>query len=334
MSAQSPVCVLCVLVGIPAAGKSTLSRTLQAAAHEGSGISALGGKTATVRCVRFDDDLDAALTENGSEFDVEKWRASRAESLARVRTALDQFGSSPTPTSLVRVVIADDNAQYTSMRYHLFRAARDAACAFATVFVDVSVEDAVKRNALRISNERVPEATIRRMATQLEPPDGSKHTWEEHSVTIDGASIDACVDAVWRVLRAAFEAGVPPKSATAEEHKERQLKARAVTADSMAHQLDLALRRIVGTVLKSHAVQALDRPHRAIVSGVLSRVRRSVQGKKSLANINSAMNTFCAEFRHAFSEMGNSSLSAEEVSTLCSLLEEQARFTAATPIVA
>lgn len=316
--------VLCVLVGLPAAGKSTLSRKLQAAAHDESGIAALGGKRVTVRCVRFDDDLDAALTGHAIEFDVEKWRASRAESLARVRTALEQFHSSPTPTSMLRIVVADDNAQYTSMRYSLFRTARDAACAFATVFVDVTVEDAAKRNALRVSSERVPEATIRRMATQLEPPDGSKHAWEEHSVTVDGAGIDACVDAVWRVLRAAFEAGVPPRSLTAEEHEERQQKARAATAKSKAHQLDLSLKRIVGAFMKSHAVQALDRAHRAIIAGMLSQARKSVQDKKSWANLDSAISAFCAEFRLASEEMRNCSLSAEEVASLHTLLEEEA----------
>ncbi|KAJ8608926.1 hypothetical protein CTAYLR_005294 [Chrysophaeum taylorii] len=269
--------VLCVLMGLPAAGKSTASSALASTAQEGVDIE----------CVRFDDDLEEAMIVD--TFDVGAWRASRRASLARVRAALER----PSEAAALRVVVADDNAQYRSMRHVLFRAACDAAYAFATVFVDVDIEEAVRRNAKR-DEGRVPEPTIRRMAAQLELPDGAKHAWERHSVTL---GTDGDVDVVWPMLRAAFEAGLPPGFLTAEElraEEARRDEARAVTVKSGAHAVDLALRRLVAGVAKSEPVLALQKPHRAAVSAALAQARKAAL---KCVDVDGAIATFSEAFR-------------------------------------
>ena len=90
--------VLVVLMGLPAVGKSTVAR----------GVAAAADDSLRVDVVRFDDDLEArgAVAE---AFDAEQWRASRAASLARVRSLLEAAGG-----GVDRVVVADDNCEYRS----------------------------------------------------------------------------------------------------------------------------------------------------------------------------------------------------------------------------
>lgn len=244
-----------------------------------------------VECIRFDDDLEAV---DEGQFDVKKWHASRAASLDRVRVALVA-----TAGDMPRIVVADDNAQYRSMRYILFKVARDAACAFASVFVATEVDEAVRRNAVRAAADRVPEATIRRMASQLEPPDAAKHVWEAHSVTVDGMSEDdAGLDAVWRTLDAALAAGVAPKAEEPTERAERVRMAQAVTAASTTHNLDLTMRHLVRTLASSDDVQALDKPGRTRVTAALARARKAAHATK-LDDLDAAIAAFATELRRA-----------------------------------
>ena len=127
---DGPGCVL-VLIGLPAAGKSTLCRALERDAD--------GWRVASVR---FDDDLEAATVD--ADFDPERWHASRAAALARVEALLRAAG--PEDGAAPRLVVVDDNMQYRSMRHRLFQMARDARTRLARAWVRLPLAAAVARN--------------------------------------------------------------------------------------------------------------------------------------------------------------------------------------------
>ena len=99
------------LMGLPAAGKSTLCEKL------------MDVKTHDVKIVRFDDDLEA--TGALEQWAPEKYHEARSISLRRVAGLLE--------TSSASIIIADDNNHLRSMRHALFRLARDNGWAYATV---------------------------------------------------------------------------------------------------------------------------------------------------------------------------------------------------------
>ena len=177
--------VLLVLMGLPASGKSTAAAALVRLTASRPDLS--------LEVISFDDHLAATGALEADEFDAGKWHASRRSALDAVRAALD--GAEPvsplaewrgTATRRTRVVVADDNAQYRSMRHTLFVAARDRKYAFATAFFECDVDEALARNGSRPSAARVPPATIEAMARQLEPPEPREGGWERRSRTLLG----------------------------------------------------------------------------------------------------------------------------------------------------
>ena len=114
-------------MGLPAAGKSTLCEKL------------MDVKTHDIKVVRFDDDL--AATGALEQWAPEKYHEARAISLRRVAGLLEESSAS--------IIVADDNNHLRSMRHALFRLARDAGWAYATVQLECSQEVAEARNATR-----------------------------------------------------------------------------------------------------------------------------------------------------------------------------------------
>ena len=247
--------VLVVLMGLPAVGKSTVAR----------GVAAAADDSLRVDVVRFDDDLEArgAVAE---AFDAEQWRASRAASLARVRSLLEAAGG-----GVDRVVVADDNCEYRSMRRELFVAARDRGWAFAVVHVAGASDVCERRNAARPDRERVPAATIAAMAARLEPPDPAAG-WERFARTLASGDDPALVLALAAAARAA---GAPERPEDPEVAAARLAAARGATARSDAHALDLRLRACVGAVAARAGPGLATKGHRAALGAALAKARKA-----------------------------------------------------------
>eukprot|EP00628_Pelagophyceae_sp_CCMP2097_P012718 CAMPEP_0206811998 /NCGR_PEP_ID=MMETSP0975-20121206/7543_1 /ASSEMBLY_ACC=CAM_ASM_000399 /TAXON_ID=483370 /ORGANISM="non described non described, Strain CCMP2097" /LENGTH=292 /DNA_ID=CAMNT_0054354131 /DNA_START=36 /DNA_END=910 /DNA_ORIENTATION=- len=279
MAASSGPAAGCALVvmGLPGAGKSTLVSGLAGLAVDGVQLP--------LQRLEYDEYLDTALDSNDGEFDAAAWRASRRDALASVQSALAGGG----------VVLVDDNAAYRSMRHAVFQAARDCGCAFATLYVSVDARVALQRNAARPAPRRVPEATISRMASQLEAPDAAKHAWEKHSATL--TSSGCCADdallfaaLAQRLVADALRAGAPPKPLDDEAIAEQLEAGRLATAASLAHGVDLRLRLLVGD-----AVKRTDGLHKKAVAAVLAKTKRCGGPFRSVAAFASAAEAHAAE---------------------------------------
>ena len=237
------------LMGLPAAGKSTLCEKL------------MDVKTHNIKIVRFDDDLEA--TGAFEQWAPEKYHQARAISLQRVAGLLEESSAS--------IIIADDNNHLRSMRHALFRLARDAGWAYATIRLECSQEVAEARNSTREGRERVPAETITQMAQDLEPPDPLRMGWERFAVTVGSDQVAEVLAAADR----ARQAGPPVLPEDLEVLEERAREARERTLASKKHALDLALRACVGDVASACA-ESLKKKDRATLGKALAAARKDV----------------------------------------------------------
>lgn len=178
---------LCLLCGLPAAGKSSLAQHLLDVGPSRL-QAALGVPGVRVWHVCFDAMMAALEVEAGaSSFDPELWHASRRRALEAVRShfcggdaavdgaALRTIGGvmhnssgDDTSTACLDVLVLDDNMHYRSMRRAYFRVAREARLSYCTLSLPVALEDAVNRDANRPASQRVGRVTIEQMAETLQ----------------------------------------------------------------------------------------------------------------------------------------------------------------------
>ncbi|NXO02755.1 PSTK kinase, partial [Rhinopomastus cyanomelas] len=260
---------LCVLCGLPAAGKSSLARALRRRVPQ-----RLGWACAVFT---YDDlippeafDRQEAGPDGVSPL-VPSWKRSRREllecleRLLRALLALDP-PPNPAPPAWERFVaccrqqgvpvgslrtpgplccILDDNFYYRSMRHEVFQLARTYALSFCQLFVDCPVECCLQRNRLR--SHPLPDQTIQLMATKIEMPDLKKNAWEQNSLILK--SSDCTLEdneQIINLLAAALENPVKPT----EENTEQKEADRAICAASAVHQADQMCRRIISQTMK------------------------------------------------------------------------------------
>ncbi|OXB82573.1 UNVERIFIED_CONTAM: hypothetical protein H355_005828 [Colinus virginianus] len=201
--------VLCVLCGLPAAGKSTLGRAVRRRLPLRHGWDC---------ALLVYDDL-IPLEEEWRRGEPPEgdcaWKRRRRELLRHLERLLRALRSGPAapepgPPSWGRFVsrcaeqgllpgrsggngarplclVLDDNFYYRSMRYEVFQLARKYSLGFCQLFLECPLELCLHRNRLR--DRPVPEETVRRMAQRMEAPEPEKNPWERHSLIL---SCSAC----------------------------------------------------------------------------------------------------------------------------------------------
>lgn len=169
---------LLLVMGLPAAGKSSLCKKILQFRPDGVVFS-----------------LDEA---NGRWSDNFNAHADRKSFEGTVRRHLEAQCDGASE----KVVIVDDNFYLRSMRRPFERMARAFQLRYCCVFVEVDVEEALRRNARR-GEERVHDDTILRMAREISVPEGA--------VVYRGGSLDQ----ILQRLR-----GPRPKRAKLEEKPE------------------------------------------------------------------------------------------------------------------
>mmetsp|Transcript_13519 Transcript_13519/g.47022 ORF Transcript_13519/g.47022 Transcript_13519/m.47022 type:complete len:199 (-) Transcript_13519:21-617(-) len=138
------------------------------------------------------------------------------------------------------------------MRYYFCKIARKHHASTCTLWVSCDVDLALRRNAAREVQDRVPPAVVERMFDKFEEPGytpSSKSSWEKHAAKV---CTDASFTIPWDLIIEAFkhphtaEEVNPDAELQAEEDRKR-------TRENQTHRLDLELRKAVGSFMSRTA---------------------------------------------------------------------------------
>jgi O-phosphoseryl-tRNA(Sec) kinase len=112
--------MLLVLCGLPGAGKTTLARRLASSLTDGPAQVQAEVRHCSFDSVYFGGDDGGSEAEAPPEFELGRWRQSRAQALAQVERLIAE-SRAPTSSSLV---VVDDNMYYRSMRHQCYLIAK------------------------------------------------------------------------------------------------------------------------------------------------------------------------------------------------------------------
>ncbi|KAK3877231.1 hypothetical protein Pcinc_018031 [Petrolisthes cinctipes] len=173
------------------------------------------------------------------------------------------IASQPVPVRKAKpllVLLLDDNFYYRSMRYETFKLARKHGTGFCQVYVECSTDVALTHNMQRLS--RVPEEVVRAMAEKLQPPRPDQHAWESPTYVVQSeigpggeagprAKIKSefgmeILSKVWEMIDQCSLLPVLP----VEDNSTEVAESRIQCSQSVAHQADLKLRALVGSLIQ------------------------------------------------------------------------------------
>ncbi|KAM9066978.1 L-seryl-tRNA(Sec) kinase isoform X2 [Sarcophilus harrisii] len=267
----------CVLCGLPASGKSTLSRFLSEQLRRKQGWD--------VAVVTYDDVIPEALLA-GENAQPSQWKSFRHELLTylehflmaivngcklsapalRTEVMWESFVHCLKNQSLIIAsgtgktqgyslthaapsqpfyLILDDNFYYQSMRYEVYQLARKYSSGFCQLFLDCPIESCLERNRQR--SKPVPDDTIQLMARKIESPNIQKNAWEHNSLTV--RSTGPCSDDNVEVIDLLITALKNPIRYF-EENVEQKETDRIICSTNTLHQADQQFRRIISQTMK------------------------------------------------------------------------------------
>ncbi|KAM8911572.1 L-seryl-tRNA(Sec) kinase [Lycaon pictus] len=270
---------LCLVCGLPAAGKSTLARSLRHRLRQEQGWA--------VGVVAYDDVMPDAFLEEASARPLpSQWKLLRQELLKYLecflmavingcqvsapsnRTAAmwedfitclkhqDLVSSAAletqscyllTKTAVSRplFLILDDNFYYQSMRYEVYQLARKYSLGFCQLFLDCSLETCLQRNGQR--PQALPAETIHLMEGKIEKPNPEKNAWEHNSLIIPSTTCSS--EASLKLTDLLLTALENPVTYI-EDNVEQKKTDRIICSTNVLHQADQMLRRIVSQTMK------------------------------------------------------------------------------------
>lgn len=246
----------CVLCGLPAAGKSSLAEVLRGRARSRGWDTLL---------VTYDELIPAR------DWREAEWKQQRKTVLTclerflhQTHTLSDQThkhtdddvwmhfqqihkqSESQTQTQPL-LVLLDDNFYYQSMRYQIYQLARKYSTGFCQVFLRCSLDVCLQRNQRR--SLRVPDEVLVQMSERMEPPDESRNSWEQQSLTVDSTDevTDEDVQKLMNLLESTMENPLSPFQ------DDSQLKEadRQICAANVLHQADQMCRRLISQAMTS-----------------------------------------------------------------------------------
>ncbi|GLD93113.1 hypothetical protein PINS_up001705 [Pythium insidiosum] len=259
--ADATILLVC---GLPGAGKTTLLRSLTTAVHDGS-MDTLPSSPSPpslssfhVETICFDELFAAESRPNAAVFDPSQWKQTQELMVQHVERLVVRHRDDPQADSRRLVLLVDDNFPYRSQRKRFFRLAQQARCGFGVLYVDTAPDVCATRNRQRHGRARVPEDVWQRMADAFEPPDMALHH-DTNTVFLSHVSGEneaiqptQLVAALQSLMARADQLVVEytrlqEQLAVMEHHRARD---REQTHASLLHQVDLALRRWISSVLQ------------------------------------------------------------------------------------
>ena len=154
--------VLICLVGLPAAGKSTLC----------SALTSRPTSSYNIDYICYDQHIN---TINHLE-DPRGWTKARHLLNQTITNLVQQRQSSVTSN----ILLVDDNFYYRGMRKEVYHIAQRHACVFGQVVFPISCELSISNNYLRTESS-VASATIQKMSNCIELP---SEAWEKHVLVL------------------------------------------------------------------------------------------------------------------------------------------------------
>ncbi|XP_073096278.1 L-seryl-tRNA(Sec) kinase isoform X2 [Manis javanica] len=273
---------LCVLCGLPAAGKSTFARVLSHRLRQ--------ERRWAVGVVAYDDVMPDAFIKEPSQ-----WKLLRQELLKYLEGFLTavingcQMSAPPnrteamwedfitclkdqdlvssaaheaqscyflTKTAVSRplLLVLDDNFYYQSMRYEVYQLARKYSLGFCQLFLDCPLETCLQRNSRR--PRALPTQTIHLMGSKIEKPNPEKNAWEHNSLTIQTAMCSSEARYPTQSHQASLKltdlllTALENPVKYVEDNMEQKETDRIICSASILHQVDQTLRRIVSQTMK------------------------------------------------------------------------------------
>ncbi|KAE8284148.1 L-seryl-tRNA(Sec) kinase [Larimichthys crocea] len=270
---RAPVC-LCVLCGLPAAGKSTLARELLSTAarlgwraglvpyddlipeqafqtrvlEDGVKLQEIHTewklhRQAVLRCIEQFLEKPRVLAEMQSSCQINIAAWERCIQAVLQPEALDCTQAERAPL----LFLLDDNFYYPSMRYEVYQLARKYSLGFCQVYLHCDLESCISRNQSR--SEPIPTEVIQEMVKRLESPNPQKNSWEANSISVNTtAKLSECdVQSVMELISSALSNPLSPVEDNTEQTEADRLKC----ATSVVHQADQACRRLISEAMKT-----------------------------------------------------------------------------------
>jgi O-phosphoseryl-tRNA(Sec) kinase len=234
--------VLICLVGLPAAGKSTLCSALLK--HH---------TNFDIEHICYDNHIKAV----NHEVDPSAWNKARQslnyDIIKTVSGSADNYNRS-------KIYLLDDNFYYRSMRKEILHIAQKNSCVFGQIVFQVTLELSKSANLNR-DDTIVTQETIQKMFDLMEYP---SEAWERHVLHLreltafTESSLDDRVDQVLQFVDFLCKQQ-PEKDPSLDERKKEA--DRDKTLNDVVQQCDILLRKIISQRIKTDRLSGLNIPY-------------------------------------------------------------------------
>lgn len=162
---RSLPCMLVVLVGLPASGKTTIANLLQQYFQQQKMLQ----NNISIKII----DIDKIRIENvGLKFDPLK-----EEAIIQKKYALIKDSIAPNT-----IILIDDMHYYVSMRHEIYQIAKKTHSMYFTIAVETPLENCLSWNINR--GESIPNSVITSVAGKFDPM-GLKYRWDKPDSTLN-----------------------------------------------------------------------------------------------------------------------------------------------------
>ncbi len=271
------ICI-CLLGGLPGAGKTTFVDALKTISRENKSIGA-----PVIYYISFDEVYNL---NDQDVFNANIWRASRQKVVEKVKYLIHLFKSSSSNNnsnnnnsndepsidmpddvesfvlpsisfssfapSVKHIILLDDNFYYKSMRHIFYKMAQEEQFYFGQLFLKTSLETCLIRNQKRIGHGNVPEHVIKRMNEIFEWPQNDNYYYEIDTTLKQIDDNIFVTETFETLLNLIIKAGIVPRKIelTAEEIARRESD-RLLTLKNQIHLMDNLCKKLIGQVIKS-----------------------------------------------------------------------------------
>lgn len=248
---MSNICLV-ILVGIPGAGKTVLSKYISE--------KLLDEKTKIFN-ISYDD------YETKECYKTELYKSFRTKIYKEVETLVKNLNDCNNLIENSRfIIVIDDNMYYRSMRRCYFNLAKQFTTGFCQIYVECRLEIALRRNKTRNAANFISETVITEMASKIEPPTINS-SWESYYCYINSEQDYSLQD--FQIIN-----NLVNKAIESPEKLELTDMDKKYNHASFIHSVDLLLRKCINNLLKEavrnkkHLAIQLVNKKKKIISGL------------------------------------------------------------------